>query len=540
MLQEDVQEPISYSLAPYTGQWTKSEAAHLLRRTLFGPTNQQILDAVNNGMNATVSSLLQIPAISNPVTHSADETITAFGASWITDVYPSNQTQAANCVNARNESLAVWLMKRINDESFSIAEKMCLFWHNHFAVPYAGDPRATYDYHMLIRSHALGNFKQMVKDVTINPAMLLFLNGATNTLYSPNENYARELLELFTIGKGDQIGPGDYSNYTEDDVAAGAKILTGYLVEGLYSDTQTQVTANFNPILHDTSTKTLSYHFGSATVNSNGANEYADYIDIIFQQDEVANHICRKIYRYFVNYDLTPTVESTVIQDMASTLIANNYDVLPVMQELLTSEHFYDISVRGALIKSPLEMIFSMLNSTETTTGVDISTDADWLMYVYQIAAVMGQSYGEPPSVAGWPAYYQEPSYTQMWINATSLRLRFQISDYMTVYTGIPNSGNSNFLKVNALQFLDNLSLPASAPDVIDDIADIFTPKGLSSAQKDMLKDILTNGLPDFEWTIQYNDYAADPGNSTLSDPVRQRVELVLQRLFNMPEFHTF
>lgn len=537
MLQEDVQEPISYSLTPYTGAWTKAEAAHLLRRTLFGPTNQQILDAVTNGMNATVTSLLQIPAVADPITHSADETVAAFGAPWMTDVYPTNQTAATNCVNARNESLAVWLMKRINDEPLSIAEKMCLFWQNHFAVPYAGDPRATYDYHMLIRSHALGNFKQMVKDVTINPAMLLFLNGATNTLYSPNENYARELLELFTIGKGDQIGPGDYSNYTEDDVAAGAKILTGYLVDGVFSDTQTQVTANFNSILHDTSTKTLSYHFGSVTVPNNGANEYSDYIDIIFQQNEVAYHICRKLYRYFVNYDLTSAVETTVIQDMAATLISNNYNVLPVMQELLTSEHFYDISVRGAQIKSPMEMIFSMLNATETTTGVDILTDAEWLMSIYQFGAVMGQNYALPPSVAGWPAYYQEPSFTQLWVNATSLRLRFQLSDFMTVYTGLP--GNGNFLKVNALGFVDGLSVPNNAPAVIDDIADIFTPKGLSSSQKLVLKAILTNGLPDFEWTIQYDDYANDPGNPTYSDPVRQRIELVLQRLFQMPEFHT-
>lgn len=537
MPKQDIQTPISYSLAPYTGAWTKAEAGHLLRRTLFGPTNQQILDAVANGMNATVTTLLQIPSVPDPITHSPDEAITPYGSTWITDVFPSNQAQVALTANARNISLAVWLAKRINEEQFSIAEKMCLFWQNHFAVTFAADARATYDYFMLLHSSALGNFRQLMKDVTINPAMLMFLNGDTNTLYSPNENYARELLELFTVGKGPQIAAGDYSNYTEDDVAAGAKILTGYLVNGVFSDTLTQVTSNFTPILHDNSTKTLSYHFSGAVIPANGATEYEDYIDIIFQQNETALHICRKLYRYFVNYDLTPTVESTVIQDMAATLIANNYEVLPVMTELLSSEHFYDVSVRGAQIKGPLEMIFSMFNATETVTNFAPDTDAALLGYLYSIADIMGQSYAAPPSVAGWPAYYQSPAFTQLWVNATSLRLRFQVSDFITIYTGIP--GNGVNWKLDVLTFLDNLSLPADAPQVIDDMVDVFTPKGLSATQKLILKSILTNGLPDFEWTLQYNEYVNNPGNTTYSDPVKQRVELVLSRLFQMPEFQT-
>ena len=207
--------------------------------------------------------------------------------------------QAQLVETARQLSLGSWIIERINNEQVSIAEKMCLFWQNHFAATAGPDARATYDYHMLIRQHALGNFKQFVKDMTINPNMLLFLNGATNNVFFPNENYARELLELFTIGKGPQIGPGDYSNYTEDDIFEAAKILTGYYVDGLRSDTLTDVSAVYNGILHDTSTKTLSYHFGNATITDNGANEYGDLIDIIFQQNECANFICRKLYRYF-------------------------------------------------------------------------------------------------------------------------------------------------------------------------------------------------------------------------------------------------
>ena len=530
-------EPISYSLAPYTGPWTKAEASHLLRRTMFGPTNQQILTSVSNGMAATINALMQIPAVSPPLTYHPDEDITAFGSTWINDVYPSNPQDANDTDSARYLSLAAWLMRRLNTEQVSIAEKMCLFWQNHFAVPITVDARAAYDYHTLIYTNALGNFKQLVKDVTVNPLMLIFLNGATNTVFSPNENYARELLELFTIGKGDQIGPGDYSNYTEDDVAAGAKILTGYLIDGIQSDTQTSVTANFNALFHDTSTKTLSYHFGSATVPNGGANEYSNYIDIIFQQNEVAYHICRKLYRYFVNYDLTANVEANIIPDLASTLISNNYDIQPVVEELISSEHFYDISVRGALIRGPLDMVYAMYNSTESLPSYGLLANSEMYVLLYSFSQVMGQAYASPPSVAGWPAYYQEPAFSQLWINSSYLKLRFQLIDFVVVFTGLPAQGNN--WKVDALTFVDNLSLPSDPVAVIDDIADVFTPKGLSSAQKLTLKAILTNGLPDFEWTIQYNDYLNNPGNTTFSDPVRTRVELVLASVMKMPEFQT-
>lgn len=532
-----IEEPLSLSMDPYTGAWTKAEAAHLLRRTMFGATNQQILDAVTNGMNATVTALLQIPAVSDPLTYDPNETISAYGTTWITSVYPADITAAQLVENARIKSLGAWMLDRINSEQVSIAEKMCLFWQNHFAATASPDARATYNYHMLLRSHALGNFKQMVKDVTIDPAMLLFLNGATNTLYSPNENYARELLELFTIGKGPQIGPGDYTHYTEEDVAAGAKILTGFLVDGLRSTTLPSPVANYTSFLHDTSTKQLSAHFGSVTVPNADATEYENYIDIIFQQPQVATFICTKLYRYFVNYDLTSDVLTNVIPEMAQTLITNSYNILPVMQQLLSSEHFYDVSLRGSIIRGPLELIFGMFNATSSGPNFDLSTDSDMYLSLYWLSETMGQAYATPPSVAGWIAYYQAPSFSKLWVNSTHIKTRFDIANYITIYPGIPV--NSQNLKINALTFVDGLSFPSSAPDVINDICEVFCPKVISAAQQLTLKYILTDGQPDFEWTLQYSDYLANPGDPTYSNPVRQRVEYVLARVFQMPEFQT-
>lgn len=530
------QGALSYNMTPYTGPWTKAEAAHLLRRTKFGATNQQILDAVSNGMNATVTALLQVPAIGDPLTYHPNETIVSFGNTWVNAVYPANAVDAQTVENARIMSLAGWMMERMNQEPLSIAEKMCLFWQNHFSVTATSDSRCTYDYLMLIRQHALGNFKQLIKDVTINPAMLLFLNGATNNVFSPNENYAREFLELFTIGKGTQIGPGDYTNYTEDDVAAAAKVFTGYYVDGLRSSTATDVTAVYNSFLHDATNKTLSYHFGNAVITSGGPTEFETLVDIVFQQDECAYFICRKLYKYFVNYDLTPAVETSVITEMATTMIANNYEVLPVLDMLFKSEHFYDISVRGAIIRSPLDAYFGMFNSTETIANYTLDTNMEMMLNVYWLAEASGQAYATPPSVAGWPAYYQEPVFYKMWVNSTTLKLRFDASAFVTLLTGIPVNGE--FYKINSLGFVNGLSAPDDPNVVIDDIADVFCPKGLSAMQKLILKGILTGGGPDSAWSSAYGNYLADPGNATLASTVRTKVDQVLYNVFQMPEYH--
>ncbi len=535
MTTDNVLQPVSLSLTPYTGTWNTATAAHLLRRTMFGATYAQIQQAVTDGMATTVSNLLLLPSQTVPLTYSPDEAVAAYGTTWINELYPSSNVQATD--NARRASGAAWVMERCNQPGMTIKEKMCLFWVNHFGVDANSEAKSVYQYMSLIEDACLGNFKQLIKDVTVNPLMLQFLNGASNNYFAPNENYARELLELYTVGKGPQIGPGDYSTYTEDDVAAGARILSGYTISDFFSSTVQGPNSSFTPILHDPGAKTLSAYFGSATLTNQGAAEADAYIDIIFNHPEFAKHICRKLYRWFVNYDLTATVETTVINDMAATLVANNFEILPVMDELLKSEHFYDMSVRGAIIKNPLECLFSMINVTGSMPAYDLATNYEIYLNVYYAAATLGMDYFTPPSVGGWTAYYQTPSYSKLWANSSYIKLRFDVGAFLTVTNGIQVNGN--YFKLNCLNFLDGLSVPSDPVQVIDDMITVFTPKGVSAATKLMLKAILCNGQPDFEWTVQYNDYIANPGNTAYSTPVRQRVEFTLYRLFQLPEFQT-
>jgi uncharacterized protein (DUF1800 family) len=532
-----IDEPTSLSMNPYAGSWTRAEAAHLLRRTLVGPNFQQLQDAVVNGMNATVASLLTLDVIGQPLTYDSDEVIAAQGSTWVNSVYPTDANASNKTDNARRKSMYAWVMSRLNAGSLSIAEKMTLFWVNHFGLEQQFDSRSSYSFYKILRDNCLGNFKQLVKDVTVHPEMLLFLNGSSNNLYSPNENFSRELLELYTIGKGPQLGVGDYTHYTEEDVAAGAKIFTGWTVQGLRSATDTSVTSSFQNNLHVLGTKQLSSKFGGDVINNNGAAEYGDYIDVIFQQNQCALFLCKKLYRYFVNYDITADVEANVIPILAGTLISNNYNVLAVINQLLKSEHFYDYSIRGTQIKTPLEIMFTKLNSSFSSPQGTLDVTSNLYLDVHWQASGLGQNYFGPPNVGGWPAYYQAPSFSKLWLNSTYIKKRFDIAQWLSIYNGFKFNGN--FYKINALSLVDSLSYPSSALDVIDDLCDLYFSKPVTSLDKTNLKNILTNNLPDFEWTIQYNDYKANPGDITFSKPVRQRVELVLASIYLMAQFQT-
>jgi uncharacterized protein (DUF1800 family) len=528
------------ALTPFSGTWDAEKAAHLLRRALFGPTFNQIQKATQEGLSTTIDALLILPSYSKPLSISDVDTITPKGKTWVDKVYPADSNTAQMVQNARNESLASWSFENIHREGYSIAEKMSLFWQNHFAAEFTNDARATYNYIHLLKVNALGNFKELVKKVTVDPCMLLFLNGNSNTKNSPNENYSRELLELFTVGKGTQVGTGDYTNFTEEDIKQGAKILTGWNVKGMLSSVDTTPSAIYLPNKHDKSSKTLSQRFNNATITNGEQNEYANYIDVIFSTDKAAQYICKKIYRWFVNYDITPEIQSQIIDPMASLMVNSNYEVLPVIKALLTSEHFFDISVRGTIIKNPIEFIFSLFNSTETQFDFGLDVNYDFYKQIYGFSAVIGINYFRPPSVGGWPAYYQVPSYSRLWMNSSYIKLRFDIAGYLLTNEFKATNDKTKFCTIDVFTFVKNLSAPTVAQSVIDDFTLVFCPKSLSQSKKDELRLILTGGQPDFEWTLQYNEYLADPTDVNKMTAIQTRIRLVLDSIFKLPEFQTF
>lgn len=527
---------VTTGLEPYTGEWTFEKAAHLLRRSTFGPSYPLINQAVEDGLTATIEKLFEdLPMPEPPVNYYfVDDPFAPVGETWVDKPYSPD----INLLQHRYRSLNGWTAGLILQEGVSIREKLTLFWHNHFSIADVNDPKFRFKYIDLLRSFAWGNFRDLIKAITIDPAMLRFLNGNQNTKNAPNENFARELLELYTIGKGDLIGPGDYSNYTEDDVVAIAKVLTGWRDRGyITQNPDLEVGAIFIPNRHDTTTKTLSGHFDNAEIPNMGESEYLFLIDLIFQQDEVAKFISRKLYRWFVYYNIDENAEANVIEPMAQLLIDNDYEIEPVIRALLSSTHFFDILSIGPVIKNPLDFIMSVFKVPQVAIPPDSNLFNDYNVWrrIIPFGAAMEMHYYDPPSVAGWKAYYQEPSYFRIWINATTLQERMSFTDRMTS-NGYTYGGQN--LKIDSLHLMTLLNDPYNPDNVISEFVQMLFPQPITDGQHAVLKETLLSGQPDYEWTIEYSDYEANPDNSGLAESISSRLDNLLKAMLAMPEFY--
>ena len=518
------------TLAPYAGAWGYAQAAHLLRRSLFGPTRPEIVAAAGSSLTAMLDMLLTVPAApAPPVNVSATDTSVAIGQTWTTQVFD----QAFEGV--RRTSLRDWWLGQQLGQGTSLAEKMTLFWHNHFVVELGdiNDARMGYEYCRLLRQHALGNVKQLAKDVTVTPAMLRYLNGNQSTAGAPNENYGRELLELFTVGKGPLIGPGNYTNYTEADVQAAARVLTGWRYQA------TPVGSYFTASRHDTTTKTFSAAFGNTSIAASGATEYQSLINLIFQQAETARFIVRKLYRWFVYYLIDAQVESDIIQPLATLLIQHNFEVAPVLRALFNSEHFFDVLNMGCLIKSPLDFTVGLCRQMQVVFPPASTVAVQYGMWNYlnSLANVQQQTLGDPPNVAGWAAYYQTPQFHELWINAVTLPRRNQVTD-LFIGSGYTRSGVKIVIDAVALAQSFSAATASDCNLLIDEFVRLMVPIPLTANQIAFLKGALLPGLPDFEWTVEWQQFVAAPTNTAKKAAVTTKLQAMLRSLMGLAEYH--
>ena len=518
---------VTNTFDPYTGAWGFEQAAHLLRRTTFGPTYAQMKQATSDGLDATISLLFESqPLPADPIYYNfEDDPNIANGETWVNE--PTNFT-ISGLNGGRKRSLQGWSLKAIRESGMNIREKMLLFWHNHFVVADTNDSRFQHRYMTLLRENALGNFKELVELITVDPSMLQYLNGTQNSKNAPNENYSRELLELFTIGKGDAVGSGDYTNYTEDDVVQIARALTGWRHFDI--DNLTQVQAGYNPNRHDTDDKQLSHRFNDVIITNGDENEYKNVIDIIFQKDEVARFISRKLYRWFVHFDINSEVEANIIEPMAQMLIGDNYDVQATLMALLSSEHFYDMSIRGCMITHPIDYLFKMVNTFELELNPDILQEYNILRRLFTAMIPLEMIMYAPPNVAGWKAYYQAPQFYKIWINAVTLPVRMNYSDELS--DGYNVSGFQ--VKLNVLNFVASLDNPADPDDLITEIASILFAQPLDQEQVDSLK--ASHGITNPEWQDEYLDYST--GNVSLEPAIDNKLKGLVKTMLKMPEVY--
>jgi hypothetical protein len=515
------------SLKKYTGPWSDALAAHLLRRTTYGVPLSTVKKFGASSLDACIEEIcrpLGDPPPPINVNYEEDPDV-PIGETWV------DKGVNGNVNPYRTASLRGWSFELMLKSSTNIREKMTMFWHNHFVTADINDPRYAYKNIALLRSQAMGNFMELTKDVTIDPAMLVYLNGRDNTRQAPNENYARELMELFTLGKGNVAGPGDYTTFTELDVKEVARALTGWI------DVRNNlpIRAQYQLTRHDTGTKKLSHRFGEAVIPNAGANEYKNVIDIIFQKPEVALFICRKLYRWFVGAHIDAQTEQDVIEPMAEMMRTGNYEVASAVKALLSSEHFYDECTRGGIIKNPVDFLLNPLNQLGALYPSDLALQYRVYGGLYQTSAGMQMGMYQAPSVAGWQPYYQAPGFYRLWLNATSLPARKLFTDGFAF--GSFAIGTYR-LQPNYLKILDEVASPENPDALIDQLSLLMFPKNLATNQKSTLKNFLTLGGGNTSWSNVYNTYKADPSNETKRNAVLNRLRPMYVYMMRMPEYH--
>ena len=529
--------PPNTGLAIYTGVFGEDEIIHLLKRTMFGAKKADVDYFKNKTTSQAVDELLNptAPLPAPPVKEYSDataitqpDTSVAAGATWVNDYNIDGGIHSL-----RRASFKKWWMGVMINQDRSIREKMTMFWHNHFATETndIGNANYCYKHHTLLRTNALGNFKTLTKAITLDPGMLVYLNGQFNTANAPDENYGRELQELFCCGKGVD------SKYTEDDVKAAAKVFTGWRTNA------SLINSYFTTSIHDSTNKQFSAFYNNTIIQGKTGTTAGDLeidalLTMIFSTQEVAKYICRRLYRWFVYYDIDATVEANIITPLSNIFRNSNYDIKPVLSTLLKSEHFFDALSKGSQIKSPVDLVVGMCREFNVAFQPDTDYVSNYGLYYYLVSWVtnMQQSIGDPPDVSGWKAYYQAPQFYEIWINADTLPKRNQFTDTMVV-SGYTYNGKK--IIVDGSEFAKLLPNPSDPNALIDDSLKYLYRISLSAIQKAQIKkDILLSGqITDGYWTDAWNTFISTPTNTANTTTVKNKLRDLYKYFMDLSEY---
>ena len=348
---------------PSTEQpWDARRAAHLFRRAGFGATDQELTAAVAKPPSDVVSDLVGRALAASQDDASTDPLARAMLATG----------------NAR--TLAAWWLHRMLNTETPLLEKLTLFWHGHFATgaDKVTDSALMFAQNQLLRRHSLGSFADMAHAIARDPAMLIYLDSATNRKAHPNENFARELMELFCLGEG---------NYSEKDVQELARCFTGWEVR--------RDTFRFNRYQHDSGQKSI--------LGQQGEFSGEDGVDIVLAQSSCPEFIVGKLIRFFM-FD-EPAATPELIAPLARLFRESDLQVAPVIERLLGSNLFFSEHSIARRLRSPIELLIGLLRSLEATTNLNLVADG---------LHELGHSVFYPPNVKGWDG-------GRTWINTSTL-----------------------------------------------------------------------------------------------------------------------
>jgi uncharacterized protein (DUF1800 family) len=423
-----------------SSKWDYDAARHLLVRAGFGGSPEEIQGFADSGVQPSVEKLLSsAPAETTPPSWAYPNSLKDLFDQIRSSSAPEEKIKARQAFNKANQrqmaELIQWWTQQMIDTKAPLLEKMTLFWHGHFATS-ATKVKPAYRMwlqNQTLRTHALGNFATLTKAISRDPAMMVWLDLANSRKEQPNENFARELMELFTLGEG---------NYIENDVKESAKAFTGYRINP--ADQEFRFVVNqFDP--------SVKVFMGKA-----GPWNGDQIIDIILEQPQCAKFIVTKIWRSFAYED----PDASLVDALATRFRQAHYELKPLLRTIFSSEEFYSDRAKGAVIKSPVQYLVQARRSL----GV-YAPEGRALVNVYR---QLGQVPFYPPNVKGWDG-------GKSWINTGTLTYRYLIARALI--------GGIRPEQVGLPKFPPKTTSPNRAPAARDRVASIQSNLAVDTAE---------------------------------------------------------
>lgn len=474
--------PLSVYSPSSENPWNEQAVNHLYRRVGFGATRSTTEKALAKNPSRLIDEIIDEALVQNPIP--APE-----WANWIRKQFYDT---GENPFEFRRRLKNDWMDRFFQS---NLRERMTLFWSNHFVTEdhVYNSPAYAYQYYSLLHLHALGNFKEFTRDIGLNPAMLMYLNGRQNTKNRPNENYARELYELFTLGVN--------NGYTQNDIEETARALTGW----------NTVEEPWGPITFDQ----RKFDNGSKTIFGETGNwGYEDVITILFEKhsNKIAKFICKKFYKYFVS----PEVNMQVVEELADVFLQNDFEIAPVLRKLFKSAHFFDRSTYGVIMKSPIDVQVCLFKELD----FELPGDFEFMNKIRAGSQLLGQIPLSPVDVAGWQGDTD-------WIGSATLVARWNRLNW---YIWKSYTHKSEQFQQFVVQLMDNDADANNVTEICKKIVDHFLPKAWKNASDyDQALEIFKDQVPD--------NYFED-GTWTLSYPsVNRQVYKLLLFIIRIPEF---
>jgi uncharacterized protein (DUF1800 family) len=529
----------------------KKNAKHLLRRACFH-YSKEVLDAI--------SIMTPLEALSFLENHQPNTWTEPYDplpyddphGYWISSDYLPNTI--SNQGRKRSLVAGWWWYNMINRNS--IRDKVTFFLHTTFTTSKDdGTGASTYyfDHLKLLEFYSNKSLKELSKKITLDNAMLLYLDNTTNNAGNPNENFAREFLELFTIGKGEQVGDGDYTNYTETDVQQAARVFSGFKtkLDRSIIDPDTNIPmgrTNINQ--HDSGDKQFSSAFNNYIVTGSETSEgmveeINQLVDMIFSQQATALNYVKKIYRFFVKSEWSQETEDTVINDLAQHLILNNFQIYSVIKILLSSTHFYDLSdensndeIIGSIVKSPLQLMSEMVSIFNITIPNPNSNISGfyrfWHLFNHNnFLPMAGMGLFAPETVAGYPANYQSPNFDRQWFSSNTLLARYRLIDCLISGRNKLATNGLIGAELNSVNFVELISSnPADPYYLVSEIAELLYPYNVDYDRISYFVNIILSDYPSYYWYDTWQSFLTSNDDTI----VRNRLDSLITSMANAAE----